>query len=72
MQCSEIISWVERHYDLLFKVDIVNLLLKNSWWWGGGGGGGLVGTESLILFSWFGVLWLLACGCWQVVAESLI
>ena len=38
MQCSEIISWVERHYDLLFKVDIVNLLLKNSWWWGGGGG----------------------------------
>ena len=39
MQCSEIISWVERHYDLLFKVDIVNLLLKNSWWWGGGVGG---------------------------------
>ena len=32
MQCSEIISWVERHYDLLSKVDIVNLLLKNSWW----------------------------------------
>ena len=52
---------------MLYNVDLVNLLFKKTM--GGGGGGN---TECLILFLWFGVLWLSVGGWWQLGAESLI
>ena len=48
---------------MLFNVDIVSLLLKKNTMEGD--------TERLILFSWFGVLWLSTGGWWQLEAESV-
>ena len=63
IQWSGIVFREWRQYDLLSNVDILNLLLRKAI------GGD---TECFIIFSWFGVCWLLAGGWWRLGAESLI